>query len=168
MSRCLWLLLVIYDLVIGTPFLLTQHSLRLFLIDSPTRDESLNLWVSPIAIVIVYSRKGRESCWTEAKPGGLIDNSCWKRRSERGYHMANSKHLDILKQGIKEWNQWRQKHPDVRPDLSEAQLGDANLRNANLRGANLSGAQLSETQLSKANLSGADLSRAYLFRADLD
>ena len=36
--------------------------------------------------------------------------------------MANQEHLDILKQGVKAWNQWRKEHPEVEPDLSEIQF----------------------------------------------
>ena len=35
--------------------------------------------------------------------------------------MANEEHLNILKQGVKEWNRWRHQkssdNPDFRPDL---------------------------------------------------
>jgi len=31
--------------------------------------------------------------------------------------MTNQEHLDILKQGVDTWNQWRQEHPDIQPDL---------------------------------------------------
>jgi transposase len=76
--------------------------------------------------------------------------------------MANQEHLDILKQGVQIWNQWREEHPDIEPDLSEARLGGAllskaDLSEANLLGADLSGADLGGTTLSKANLSGAEL-----------
>jgi hypothetical protein len=36
--------------------------------------------------------------------------------------MANDEHLAILKQGVEVWNEWRQKNPDVRPDLSRANI----------------------------------------------
>jgi uncharacterized protein YjbI with pentapeptide repeats len=109
--------------------------------------------------------------------------------------MANQQHLDLLKQGVEVWNQWRKEHSDIRPDLSEAKLISAgsyekDLQNSNLwrrdpsrvlltgtsreqldeagvRGANLSGANLSGANLSGANLSGADLSGADLSGADL-
>jgi len=86
--------------------------------------------------------------------------------------MANQKHLHILKQGVKIWNQWREVHPDIRPDLIEAKLTRADLCHANLSEANLGYAELSEanlfeTNLSGANLSGANLSRANLSRANL-
>lgn len=71
--------------------------------------------------------------------------------------MANQEHLEILKQGVKAWNQWRKEHPEIQPDLR-----DADLRNVNLHGANLENADLRET-----NLSGANLSEAKLFRGDL-
>ncbi len=39
--------------------------------------------------------------------------------------MANQEHLDILKQGIETWNQWRNKHKDIYPDLGGAYLSKA-------------------------------------------
>lgn len=41
--------------------------------------------------------------------------------------MANPEHLEILKRGVEAWNQWREKNPDVKPDLSGAQLADEDL-----------------------------------------
>lgn len=94
--------------------------------------------------------------------------------------MADSKALDILKQGVDEWNAWR--HREFRNqgfsvDLSGASLAGANLRDANLgradlRRADLSRAELSNANLSGANAAGADLSGAHLsgvklIRADL-
>lgn len=73
---------------------------------------------------------------------------------------------------MKEWHQWRDENPDVRPDLFRANLcgaylSGANLSRANLFGANLSRADLSRAYLSRANLSGANLSGANLSRANL-
>lgn len=36
--------------------------------------------------------------------------------------MADQDHLDILKQGIVVWNQWREEHPKVKPNLDGAEL----------------------------------------------
>jgi hypothetical protein len=72
--------------------------------------------------------------------------------------MANDEHVTLLKQGVAAWNAWREKNPDIRPDLSEAILGGADLSGANLFMADLSGAILV-----KANLDNADLSMAWLF-----
>jgi uncharacterized protein YjbI with pentapeptide repeats len=86
--------------------------------------------------------------------------------------MANKQHLDRLVQGVKKWNQWREKHPAIKPDLSKADLSGVNLSEANLSGADLSGTNLDATDLSNANLvmtnlNEADLSEANLSGADL-
>lgn len=69
--------------------------------------------------------------------------------------MANQEQLDILKQGVQVWNQWRNTHTTIRPDLSGAELTGATLGGANLSGATLSSADLSSADLSSADLSGA-------------
>src|SRR6266567_3699385 len=65
--------------------------------------------------------------------------------------MANQQHLDILKQGVEAWNQWRNEHADVQPDLSRANLSRANLSGAHFWLADLSGANLSRLDLSTTN-----------------
>lgn len=80
--------------------------------------------------------------------------------------MANRQHLSILKQGTLAWNDWRKKHPDVQPDLSEANLVETNLQGANLRGTNLGGANLTEANLQAANLLGAKIVEANLHKAN--
>lgn len=101
--------------------------------------------------------------------------------------MANQEHLELLKQGRNTWNAWRNKHPEIRPDLSlanlsgvdlngtifsgadlaKANLSKANLMLAILSGADLFMANLSEAKLLMTNLSGANLSYASLYRASL-
>jgi uncharacterized protein YjbI with pentapeptide repeats len=97
--------------------------------------------------------------------------------------MADEEHLQIIRQGVDVWNEWREKHPEVvQPDLREANLIGADLSRANLLGANLCGthligahlleanlceANLREANLGGAHLIGADLSRANLSRANL-
>ncbi len=96
--------------------------------------------------------------------------------------MANKAHLDRVKKGVTAWNEWRQRAPEERPELSnaplsfgeladsdfsEANLWEANLKKADLKGANLKGAELSFTDLSGADLSGADLSGANLTEVNL-
>jgi hypothetical protein len=101
--------------------------------------------------------------------------------------MANDEHVAILKKGVDAWNAWRDENPDIRPDLSGADLHEANLRmanlieanlsradldTANLRGADLRRADFREADVREADLRGADLSEAnlrwaYLWRADL-
>jgi hypothetical protein len=41
--------------------------------------------------------------------------------------MANEVHLAELKRGVESWNQWRKESPEVKPDLSDANLSRANL-----------------------------------------
>ena len=91
--------------------------------------------------------------------------------------MANLEHLQILKQGVEVWNEWRREHKDVRPDLSYATLIGANLSRANLRyvdlsranliNANLFGADIHYADISYADLSSARAIRAYLLRSNL-
>ena len=81
--------------------------------------------------------------------------------------MANQEHLYILKKGREAWDTWRQQHPDIQPDLSEAVLSKAGLIEADLSNTYFYGADLFNANLSRANLSGADLSRAYLGHASL-
>jgi len=96
--------------------------------------------------------------------------------------MVNKKHLQIIRQGVDAWNEWRRKNPELRPnlrgadlheadlyeaDLSEADLSKANLTQANLGEANLSMASLCEADLRGANLYKAILTQANLYKADL-
>ncbi len=76
--------------------------------------------------------------------------------------MANEEHLAMLKEGIGVWLEWRQNHPDIRPDLNGADLGWENLGWTDLRGADLG-----DENLQEANLEGAFLQGANLRGADL-
>jgi uncharacterized protein YjbI with pentapeptide repeats len=85
--------------------------------------------------------------------------------------MANPEHLEILKQGVEQWNKWTNEHYDVTPDLSRADLEKASLGRANLGGANLRGANLREAILTRANLGlGAkvDHGRPYIRKTELE
>jgi uncharacterized protein YjbI with pentapeptide repeats len=91
--------------------------------------------------------------------------------------MANAGHIDIVRDRIDHWNDWRRKNTKVVPDFSGADLSDLNLAGANLAkadltgarlcGANLSNASLSRAKFFRADLSQSDLSRATLFKANL-
>ncbi|MEE8288739.1 MAG: pentapeptide repeat-containing protein [Nitrosomonadaceae bacterium] len=74
--------------------------------------------------------------------------------------MANEEHLKILKQGVEAWNEWREKNPQITPDLSTANLNKEDLYEADLNKANLNKADLSAADLSAADLSGANFSGA--------
>ena len=76
--------------------------------------------------------------------------------------MANPEHFRILQKGINAWNLWRAEHPEIQPDLNQADRTYAHLRRANLRDT-----ALREVKFFAANLLGADLQRADLSGADL-
>ncbi len=73
--------------------------------------------------------------------------------------MVNQEHLNILRQGVRAWNQWRRDH-HIQPDLSEADLSKMDLTDANLSETNLVRANLSETTLTGASLAVAKLDKA--------
>jgi hypothetical protein len=50
----------------------------------------------------------------------------WNAREET-HTMANQKHLQILKQGIEAWNEWRDQHRDARSALAGANFSLTNL-----------------------------------------
>ncbi|TVL98576.1 MAG: hypothetical protein CV087_21160 [Candidatus Brocadia sp. WS118] len=101
--------------------------------------------------------------------------------------MANPEHLEILRMGVKVWNQWRKENKNIVPDLREAdltgiQLGVENFsisdlgyqrkidpypNSINLNDVNLSNAVLSHANLVAANLNGAILDNAKLDFAQL-
>jgi len=91
--------------------------------------------------------------------------------------MANAGHVDLVREKVDYWNDWRRKNTKIVPDFAGADLSELNLAGANLAkadltgarlaGANLSGANLARARLFRAELSQADLSRATLFKANL-
>ena len=91
--------------------------------------------------------------------------------------MANAGHIDLVKDRIEHWNDWRRRNTRILPDFTGADLSEVNLAGANLAkadltgarlaGANLSGANLTRARLFRADLSQADLTRAVLFKANL-
>ena len=91
--------------------------------------------------------------------------------------MANPEHLEILKQGVDVWNNWRREYfrhrwepcvtdPGRRPDLSFANLEGLDLRRVDLRSVNLANVSLRDSDLRHARLGGACLMHANL-QADL-
>ncbi len=69
--------------------------------------------------------------------------------------MANLEQLNIIKQGVENWNKWREQNTNIKPDLSESDFRQANLQKANLSHANLDKAKLQFSNLREANLKGA-------------
>lgn len=91
--------------------------------------------------------------------------------------MATPEHVERLRADVDEWNDWRADLPDIRPDLSGANLHGANLvmadlsyailRGADLTLANLRGADLRFADLRGANMVGAQMIGADIQSADL-
>ncbi|WP_188092377.1 pentapeptide repeat-containing protein [Azospirillum sp. B21] len=87
--------------------------------------------------------------------------------------MGNRKHIDLIRQGVTAWNEWRVIHKRSQPDLTRADLSGMDLRGvdlrgaglfkANLRGANLSGATLRQARLIETDLRDADLSGCHVY-----
>jgi uncharacterized protein YjbI with pentapeptide repeats len=92
--------------------------------------------------------------------------------------MANPEHIAILHRGRSVWNEWRQKNPGIRADLTRAYLSETSmlwaepdvpgdLGMADFEGFDFSGASLAYARLQGANLRGANLSGANLRGANL-
>jgi uncharacterized protein YjbI with pentapeptide repeats len=86
--------------------------------------------------------------------------------------MADEEHLQIIRQGVDVWNEWRQKNPKLKPDLRQADLRPVTLNGANLQGADLwmadlQGAKLRDANLQDAHLYWVDLRESDLSEADL-
>ena len=83
--------------------------------------------------------------------------------------MANPKHLAILKQGVIEWNQWREEHPELHADLGRAHLSWLDLSGADFRYVDLQSAELEQPGLSAdfaERISAAKLNGAHMSGAD--
>jgi TIR domain/Pentapeptide repeats (8 copies) len=81
--------------------------------------------------------------------------------------MANPEHLEILKQGVGVWNQWRFADHHVFPDLSNSDLKRKDLSHHNLVGADMSGANLGSADLSNSDCTNANFNNATLKKAIL-
>lgn len=80
--------------------------------------------------------------------------------------------VELLKENVEYWNQWRLEHPNKpcsleEQDLSEGYFFEGDFSGVNLRGAKLRRACLIGADLRWADLRGADLSGAYLGEANL-
>ena len=81
--------------------------------------------------------------------------------------MANQEHENLIHQKQRAWNDWRKENPNIKPDLSGADLRNENLRGFILDNVNLSKAMLSQSLLNQAILNGANLDEAELKWAEL-
>ncbi len=80
--------------------------------------------------------------------------------------MANHEHLDILKQGVYVWNQWREQYDTLVPCLDRISISDG-YSGTDLSGANFLNTKFDWSDLSRCDLTKADLSYASLIRTNL-
>lgn len=71
--------------------------------------------------------------------------------------MANPEHLEILKQGVEKWHEWRYENPKIQADLTLAFLFKANLTSVNLNrgiliGSHIRGVHLIDTHHKRGRL----------------
>lgn len=81
--------------------------------------------------------------------------------------MADLAHLRKLDEGVKEWNDWRSKNPELSIDLSEVSLQERTLSGINLSGANLRDSNLRVARFENANFTNANLKRTDFFASNL-
>ena len=74
----------------------------------------------------------------------------------------NKDHFRLLKQGVKVWNRWRKKHPDIIPELAGLDLRHWTLDGINLSRADLRKARIRSSFIKNANFERANLREAYL------
>ena len=93
----------------------------------------------------------------------------------------NRQHLAILKKGVKAWNKWRERNPDIIPQLTGIDLLDENCRDLSrynldyadlndVRGTDISfrDASLNKAHLKNVKFNESDFSRASLVGANLE
>jgi len=79
----------------------------------------------------------------------------------------NQDHYNKLMEGMDAWNEWRNKNPGLRPDLSNANLQTMDLHGINLMMANLEKSNLKDANLQKSNLNGANISHVIMCQTNL-
>lgn len=168
---------------------------------APQRNRSLAHSRTAASCTVLANLETVSSDWTELAPRSA---SRWRRHSgsylaitvsvhqtlpfgtvalpppalPSGDHsLPNAKLVNLLNQGVSEWNKWRQANPTHRVDLmrlgweepilEERLLDGIDLANAWLQGADLSGCSLVGARLDGAILLAADLSDADLSECSL-
>jgi len=81
--------------------------------------------------------------------------------------MANQEQVEILKQGVHVWNQWRARNLGLQVDLFGTELSGVDLREANLHETDLMGADLKRADLGGADLRGTSLIRTVIDKAKI-
>ncbi|MDQ3683120.1 MAG: pentapeptide repeat-containing protein [Bacteroidota bacterium] len=113
--------------------------------------------------LFVYLDRSEVSAETLDKLGPKIIDS-WREIKDNRVDIKE-KHLEILKEGVKHWNQWRKDNPEIRPILYRANLIGKDLSSE--EPVDFSNANLIEAKLNHAILVGANFHEANLGHADL-
>ncbi|MFG6104916.1 pentapeptide repeat-containing protein [Leptothoe sp. EHU-05/26/07-4] len=69
--------------------------------------------------------------------------------------MANKQHLEKIKEGVEAWNIWRNKNPDIYPDISHSNLSNKDLSNADFSKTDITGTNFSNSKLLDTNFYAA-------------
>jgi uncharacterized protein YjbI with pentapeptide repeats len=88
----------------------------------------------------------------------------------------NNKHLRILKRGVAAWNKWREKNPDIIPELAGLRLSrydledinEINFNKADLREASFSNLSSRNSSFKNANLQGANFNQVYFYNSNFN
>lgn len=91
----------------------------------------------------------------------------WVEHKRNLDYLANTDHVNVLMQGVKNWNRWRMENPDVRPDLRGIWITGADFSRVNFSHANLQNVNLYQGHYVDADFSAADLTYAGLGDATL-
>lgn len=81
--------------------------------------------------------------------------------------MANPEHLEILKQGVGIWNQWREKNPEIKPNLEGSDFSNKDFRGINFDDVNFSEAKFNACDLRDARFMEADLFSVFFRQTNL-
>ena len=81
--------------------------------------------------------------------------------------MTKNEHFEILKKGVKYWNNWKKDAVGISPDLSRLDLRQVALKGVDLSRCNLSNSILTGMDLSRIDFDSSDLSYVDLSKAKL-
>lgn len=93
-------------------------------------------------------------------------------RIKKKVFSPNKKHLKVFRRGVSAWNKWRNKNPNVIPELTGIKLtaedlDGVNLREADLRTVTFENVNLNNSLLENANLEGSKLKHVSFILANL-
>ena len=87
--------------------------------------------------------------------------------------MPSNEHVRLINSGVDNWNEWRDKNPELIPDLSWSSISNLDLKGINLENTNLKlafckGCDFSNANLRHAVFFGANLENCIFRNADIE